>query len=159
MKYNRYLSKTLRETAEEFSNDPDKLRLYDELTLLRMTLVDAVRVWDAATISEKDDLRMGAGSLMRAIIAEIRQLAHTIAQIETRQTGAYNPAMLLTFVEQVQVAVFDVCGDKYPSIAEQLADRIRTTVNLTDDSNGTRKMPVDTLVTAMDNTIPPVRIA
>lgn len=105
-RYRGYLRKTLQDRLDECAEiDPSRVTLHEELEVVRMTAVEAVRYYDA--IAGSDDPKISieakalAGQMLRAAMSDVQGVAEGCAKLESMATDKISLRACALFLEQV----------------------------------------------------------
>jgi hypothetical protein len=152
--YSKYLKATLQEAVEEcLTQSPhDQVSVFEELALMRLTVEDAIKLWDKSRESSALATRMEAGMILRDQLKEVSALADQANRIMLAGKDQYSVHTLVHVVNQLVRIAYDVFAD-HRDLAEEFERQIRERVKLPTEGQGTASTP-DMDVADMDNTVP-----
>jgi len=154
--YKRRMSKTLKEVMENALSEPatDQLSVLEELALARESIGPIIQIFDAARQSNKVEVEMQCGALMREALSEVVKIAESAARIANAGKDAPMQAVQVV-VNQITRAACGVLGDDVAK-AREMEEAIRVAVALPGLHTGTDLLPSDVTATVedMDATIP-----
>jgi hypothetical protein len=157
MRYRGYLNKTLQARLDEFIDSPhhELVSLYEELSLAKCTVVDAVQLYDAACKEGvAPETRVCAGGILREAFADIADLVKACDALEQSAKDKVSLRVLALFVEQIIRAIYNAMPDE-PEKAKAIEKRIRRDVKFPSAGNDTGGdvLSPSQAVAAMDSSI------
>jgi hypothetical protein len=154
--YQQRLGPKLREAIErqlEDSNETDRLKLDDELTLLREASGDAVSLYsNAIELGDATAITI-AKQLMEESFEKVANLALKASRIRSECKDSISPNQLGDVVSQICRFVYQVFGDQFDKI-QQFDHLISTTLRLPTLGNQGTLLTPDMDAALMDDTIP-----
>ena len=151
--YSTQLKGTLKEFLDSVADEPldDKLNLSEELDLFRHSSLPAVRLYELAVSTNKQELILEAARTMRQSLDDCSSLAERIVRMDAARKDKISIHHIDWIINQVIRCVYDALdGDD----AQKLEQMIRTKVKLPKQgAEGTMVTPSDD-VREMDDTVP-----
>jgi hypothetical protein len=160
--YSRYLGKTLSQALDASADrmPGELLQAYEELALIRESVGPAILMYDAALQSDKLDLQMSAGAVMREALGEVVRTCQAIAQMEGAAKDRVSVVALRTIVDQIVRVAYDVFSDPEidavvgQRLAERFEEQVRNRVRLPREGGGGTTVTPDQDVAEMDDSVP-----
>lgn len=151
--YSKYLSKTLCELVEEqMARAPsEQLSLLEELAHMRITTAQAIKMFDAAVSTGKDEIIASATMVVRQALQEVARMCESAARVDALGKDKISAHAIHFVIMQVVKIASQVFGDDERVIAFERA--LREEVRVPGDVQGTDLTP-DADAVDMDDTVP-----
>lgn len=152
--YRRVLRSTLQETFDELvlKAPAEQVQLFEELALMRLTVLDCVKLYDIASSTNKPEIILDAGMTMRLALKEVADLCSKAASIEAAGKDKLSVHHITFVVNQIVRLAFETFSE-HTELAEEFERRVRTDIKLPSVQGGTLLTP-DQDVEGMDDSIP-----
>jgi hypothetical protein len=153
--YRKHMSKVLQERLDEFLEQPqeEQLALYEELSIMRVMAVDAIKLYDGAVQTNKAELVMCAAETLKEALTSVGDMVKACADIEAKATDKVSTRQLNLFIMQICRAVRRIVGEENIELAQKIIDEINESVHFNVEGMGTTLTP-DQQAHSMDETIP-----
>lgn len=129
--YSKYMGPKLAQRVREILSRPssEQVSLYQELALARTNVAETLKLYEVLLDPEQSakltvDTRVAIMSAMREAMDQVREMVTACAKIEKDAQDKVSMPVVNLVVQQIIIAVNEVCGTENLAIAEALAKKI-----------------------------------